>query len=521
MNDDTLDEQVRSTARFSDRQVGELDLGAAEAELLSAVLAAPHGRTATRSMADDNLQVVPIELAPGPAVDRRRSRRTIAWTALAAAAAAALVASVLGAARPRSERVTVRDPGVNVSPPRSTAASAPFATEAAAPPAPPPLRVPPTTVLPTAVPPTTARAAVADPTVPAADPTTTVLEPVPDLPAPTSSVTDGPADQGLVEPQPAGVLVDLPIRPLAGSFNFVSVSTGSELLVWSPVDGKGVALDPVTRVTRPIVALPFDVASAVGAGWAPVGGRAFVWAGTSAAVYDPANDRWSAALPLPEPRSGSLTVAVGGRVVIWGGNRAGGLDPPALEALVWTASTGSWTRSSPAPSGRGALMSAAVLGDVVYLAGGSGGSENAPILAFHTPDASWSELPPPVALPYEPFIVADGSNLLALALDHSVSAVFDPATGSWTTSIPTMPIDHGRHPAYAVAIGAGSLYDSGYGRVYVHRSSGWRSAFPLPLGGEGLFLIAGHVVVPGTTTGSVATWGAAAYIVPPENMPPT
>ena len=84
-----------------------------------------------------------------------------------------------------------------------------------------------------------------------------------------------------------------------------------------------------------------------------------------------------------------------------------------------------------------------------------------------------------------------------------------------------MPIDHGRHQAHAVAIGAGSLYDSGFGPVYVHRSSGWSTAFPLPIGGEGLFLVAGYLVVPGTTTGSVATWGAAAYIVPPENLLPT
>jgi len=52
-------------------------------------------------------------------------------------------------------------------------------------------------------------------------------------------------------------------------------------------------------------------------------------------VYDPATDRWSSALPLPEARHGLAAAALGGKLyVIGGGPKAGFAQTSAVDVFT-------------------------------------------------------------------------------------------------------------------------------------------------------------------------------------------
>jgi N-acetylneuraminic acid mutarotase len=86
-------------------------------------------------------------------------------------------------------------------------------------------------------------------------------------------------------------------------------------------------------------------------------------------IYDPATDRWSAAPPLPGPRS-SLAVAVyKGMILVLGGETTAG---SLTDHDGFDVKQNRWAKLAPLPSPRHGIAGA-VVGNVAVFAGGAEG----------------------------------------------------------------------------------------------------------------------------------------------------
>jgi N-acetylneuraminic acid mutarotase len=85
-------------------------------------------------------------------------------------------------------------------------------------------------------------------------------------------------------------------------------------------------------------------------------------------VYDPATNKWTAAAPLPTPRSGLASAYYDGLILVLGGELPPDRTFPENEA--YDPKTGHWTTLSPMPHGRHGF-SGDVISDNAYFVGGS------------------------------------------------------------------------------------------------------------------------------------------------------
>jgi hypothetical protein len=158
----------------------------------------------------------------------------------------------------------------------------------------------------------------------------------------------------------------LPNAKLKGDQHPVGVWTGKRYIVFAGT--QAAAYDPARNRWRRAASAPARAQAAV---WS--GSRVYVTTATrSVYAYDPARDRWQRLPLLPAGRVGSVVVFDGARLLVWGGKRGGASLVPGARA--WTVFargpvpatlevTSVWTGSSLIVSGKtGAAYTPPVLG---------------------------------------------------------------------------------------------------------------------------------------------------------------
>lgn len=104
-------------------------------------------------------------------------------------------------------------------------------------------------------------------------------------------------------------------------------------------------------------------------------------------VYDPSEDRWRRAAPMPQGQGGLAAAVAGGRLYAFGGeffDNGGGVYP---EAWVYDPKTDDWTAIADMPTPRHGL-GAVTLGDDIYVIGGAegvGGDRTSPVVEVYRP----------------------------------------------------------------------------------------------------------------------------------------
>ncbi|MGQ9458466.1 MAG: Kelch repeat-containing protein, partial [Anaerolineae bacterium] len=156
-------------------------------------------------------------------------------------------------------------------------------------------------------------------------------------------------------------------------------------------------------------------------------------------VYDPAQNAWTTASPLPTPAANIQAAALGGRVYVPGGYGPGGTFLDTLQ--IYDPATDAWTPGPalPRPLAGYAL---AVYGRSLYLFGGSDGREYRADAYRYDPDQGlWEPLPPmptrrgfagAAAVGEAIFVVGgyDGEREL------NVCERFDPRGATWSACAP-------------------------------------------------------------------------------------
>jgi N-acetylneuraminic acid mutarotase len=261
----------------------------------------------------------------------------------------------------------------------------------------------------------------------------------------------------------------------------------------------------------------------------------------SRAVATAAVTGWSAAAPLPEPRT-EVSVTTDGRRIYLAGGFAAGSDPgvrATTPRTLWVYDPGvdRWSTMGEIPEG---LHHAGFvhLDGKLYLVGGFSGTSFSPTAAVRVLDlatGSWSDaapLPTPrgamAVVILDGRIHAIGGNATgpeavhdhagaSIAADNSVAVheVFDPRSNRWSRLAP-MPTARNHH-AGAVVDGRihvlGGRVDRNFEltvhEVYDPGSDRWEPAAPLPTGRSGiaatvrdqrLYVFGGETVTPGPRT---------------------
>lgn len=135
------------------------------------------------------------------------------------------------------------------------------------------------------------------------------------------------------------------------------------------------AYDPVSDAWTVLTDMPSQRNHLAGAA---IGGKIYIAGGrlgpgyrseASAAleVYDPATGEWSAAAPLPRPRSGINGIAARGCFHVWGGEGPGGMFP---DHTVYDPGEDRWTRLADMPSPVHGVTGAAFVDGLIHMPGG-------------------------------------------------------------------------------------------------------------------------------------------------------
>ena len=217
-------------------------------------------------------------------------------------------------------------------------------------------------------------------------------------------------------------------------------------------------------------------------------GDRFYLAGGSTAheVYDPREDRWSRAAPLPERLDHIQGVALGGRIYYIGG-LSGFPEPHAATVYAYDPETDSFSRGASMPRPRGA-GGVAVHDGKLYYAGGLHEGKAVSWLDVYDPAAdAWSALPDmPRARDHFQAAVVDGRLYAIGGRDTDVDAfvpetdAYDIARGEWITGLAPIPTPRGGYGATVVGdeivVAGGEAPDRVFGNVeaYHPRTDRWR-----------------------------------------------
>jgi N-acetylneuraminic acid mutarotase len=206
-----------------------------------------------------------------------------------------------------------------------------------------------------------------------------------------------------------------------------------------------------------------------GGGWEPV---------DNAWEYDPATDAWKALAPMPLKRGSAVAAEVGGRMYVLGGattypkSQATAIagNGPALVLTVnqvYDPATNTWAERSPMSVGRNHAYAGAV-GGKIYVIGGRighafvGASSPTDVVEEYDPATdTWSGLRAKMPTPrsgggwatYNGKIYVAGGEIATPQLVGAFRAieVYNPATNTWDTTFPAMPIP--RHGVAGAVIG--------------------------------------------------------------------
>lgn len=130
--------------------------------------------------------------------------------------------------------------------------------------------------------------------------------------------------------------------------------------------------------------------SMIGGLWHVVGGRHVTDGPTDAhEVYDPKEDKWRKAAPMPTDSGagGNAAAVVRGKLYVFGGEYFHDGGKVHAEAWSYDPATDAWTSETPMPTPRHGLGAVAV-GDSIFLIGGAkkpSGSETSDIVESFTP----------------------------------------------------------------------------------------------------------------------------------------
>ena len=214
-------------------------------------------------------------------------------------------------------------------------------------------------------------------------------------------------------------------------------------------------------------------------------------------TYDPRNDSWTKASPLPRNLDHIQGVALNGLVYYIGGLAA--WPRPAVDSTyVYDPDADRFRTAAPMPRARGAGGTVAHDGKIYYAGGLSDGRAVAWFDAYDPKTDSWSTLPDlPRARDHFQAVVADGKLYAIGGRDSELGRelgetdVYDFATGRWSSAAP-IPTRRG---GFAAAVVGGEIYVIGgedahgaHGTVeaYNPRTNTWRAADPLPVGRHGI-----------------------------------
>ena len=281
----------------------------------------------------------------------------------------------------------------------------------------------------------------------------------------------------------------LPASPLSAAQDMVAVWSGQEMIVWgsaadsspNPISTEGAAFNPTTRRWTSIPRAPLPPLSSPSAVWTGqemvvVGttfGTGSASAGVHAAAYDPNSNEWTvlppitaAAIPSNSKSSpvGTTTVWIGTTLYVWITYQVitplppNGVETRAIQqALSWKPGADQWTVAHPPPSAVHTFDATAVwTGSQVALLGGNaclpeescppamGNSDRA---LFDPATGRWSTMPDNQVLDSGGPVVWTGRSLVAFALyttaEGSVvggyASAYDPGAGSWTP-LPPLPL---------------------------------------------------------------------------------
>jgi len=193
-------------------------------------------------------------------------------------------------------------------------------------------------------------------------------------------------------------------------------------------------------------------------GQAAVGGKLYVWAGSTAAVrtnsleiYDTASGAWSAGAPMPSARNGLVAFALNNYLYsVSGEGPSGGTFTSSVFRYDTTADV--WTTLNNFPQPGWGKMAAVVNGTAYVFGGRHGyGQTYGEVYQYNPTNDSWAAMAPmPVPLRNSAVAVYKGKVYVfggtfqpyeGLSIATNLVQVFDPVGNSWTTQ--TMPVTFG------------------------------------------------------------------------------
>lgn len=239
-------------------------------------------------------------------------------------------------------------------------------------------------------------------------------------------------------------------------------------------------------------------------------------------VYDPANDRWTRAAPLPEPRGhiSASTIVLHNRIVVLGGTVNGGSNGLASEdVLSYDPLSDTWLDLPALPAARKSPVAGVIDGQIVVATGNAGGSQPTPTTwASRLADTWEAATDMPVALGAVTGGIIE-NRLYLVGANSPATLAYNLSTGRWQSSdaLATRPFA-GQHHAAEVIDGKlylfGGVGDSaGKLQIYDPTNDRWTvgAAMPFAAGSSATALIGGQVYVAGGIVAGSSTAQVARY----------
>ncbi len=264
------------------------------------------------------------------------------------------------------------------------------------------------------------------------------------------------------------------------------------------------------------------------------GGRIYVIGGYPASrssvdtvqVYNPVQDTWSLASPLPQMVNHAMAAGLNGRVYLIGGQQAASGGGPFLDSVFeYDPERNVWSGRAPMPTARGGGVAVALDG-MIYVAGGRP-PHGSVFQAYDPVLDTWTELPDMptgrnhlagAAIADKIYVVGGRFGAGYNSEVTAVLEVFDPAGGTWAALAP-MPTARGGLNAVSangclhVFGGEGSAGMFAQHEVYDPFSRAWYALEPMPVpihGVTGAAFLDGWIYLPG---GGTAVGGSSGSIL--------